>query len=399
MLAFIIGRAELYLRALLFFSLIVVAVLLVSSAIFGVRVGPDQIGVRRIGFGPGQGYQEQPLEPGFHWALPFLNYSTVVTLPSASQVLHFNRDAVVDDSSANEENSPQSSAAVNAKTGKPLFALRSVGLGPFEVKTKDGAQVISDLSLFTRFYSKPGTIELGDGTKIDHAGPAELLRSLGTDPSRWVSRIQEAAGDAILRSLGSLSREQFYNPTERMKRIAEAEILMNRSLARFGIQVQAVLLRRYTYEADQIDEAIFLKNLQDQEEKLNATLVAVEQQKKRLTELAAEYDATIKTTLVTAESEASIIRSEGDLAYSQKVADGDLALASSQAEADRLKALALGSTAGGENYVARELAPIISALQGGIVSDLDPFDLDDWEQKLRGADSSSGGYSGGGVGR
>jgi hypothetical protein len=52
-------------------------------------------------------------------------------------------------------------------------------------------------------------------------------------------------------------------------------------------------------------------------------------------------------------------------------------VAEARAEIDRQRAQALMAL-GGENFVAREMAPLIGALRGGVLSGVDPFDFDQW---------------------
>ena len=59
-------------------------------------------------------------------------------------------------------------------------------------------------------------------------------------------------------------------------------------------------------------------------------------------------------------------------------------VASARAEVDSERAKVLSQIAGSDVYVARELAPLLETLKGGVVSDLDPFDIEAWSRKLLG---------------
>lgn len=316
---------------------------------FGYVVPPGMMGVRKIGAGPGKGFHKVALDPGYHPGLPFFGYSVVYLVPETVQVLHLHRD---------RSRYPE-------------------GFDALMVQTTDGVKVSVDISLFVRFYSAPGKMD-----KLEHGGPADLLQMTGLNSSDWMNRIWRDAQDELRRSLGELSTQDFYNPMAREKKLLIALAEMNRRLARFGIKVEDVLLRRYTYEEDVINDAIFSKNLQVQEEKLNSTLEKFADVTARLEETKAQLDAKIKTLQVAGQSKVQVLESEGQLYEKRKIAAGDKAVALAKAEVDRLTRDVLADSRGAEIYVARELAPILGSLKGGVVSGIDPFDLDRWVDRL-----------------
>jgi regulator of protease activity HflC (stomatin/prohibitin superfamily) len=214
------------------------------------------------------------LSPGYHWNVPY--YSKIHVVPRTVQIMHLHREKF---GSGDE-------------------------YGALEVQTTDGASVYVDISMLYRFYASPGD---------NHGGPFELITDIGTDRPAWINRIQTAAINELKKSLGHLSTSDFYNPELRDKEVAQAEERINSRLRRFGIEVDSVLLRRYTYVEQRIDEAIFQKNLQDQEERLNAAAKARAEAEAVLEKVAAEGDAKIKTQLVQGENQAKITRSEADL--------------------------------------------------------------------------------------
>lgn len=352
------------------FSFLVLISLLAAGAYFlffivaGYTVGPGSIGVRQIKFGPGQGYSDRGLRPGSHWGVPGGFYTTVHIIPQTIQLLDFTRD------SKEVQNS----------------------LPSLEIQTADRATVDVDITVSSRFYAEPGESPepiFGDVLAaplqpklMKHGGPAELLKTLGTAPERWINHIRRTAEDELKRSLGAISTGDFYNPQKRELQIALAHESMNRALANVGIRIDAVLLRRYTYRESRIDEAIFQKNLQDQEERLNVAASKLAEAQAALEQVAAEADAKISTLKVEGENKARVIQSEGDLYESQKRAEGDLRLASARAEVDKLRSGALAQAKGSQIYVAKELAPLLSSIRGGVVTELDPYDLDAWIKRL-----------------
>jgi hypothetical protein len=309
---------------------------------FGYVVSPGQMGVRQVTLGPMQGFSKRGLTPGYHWSIPL--YSKIHFIPSTLQQLHLHRD------SRQYPDSP----------------------GSLEVQTTDGSSVDVDLSIWYYFYPDSST---------EHGGPAELLKQVGYAPD-WQAHIQTAVINELKKALGRLSTSQFYNPELREAEVASAKAEMNRRLKEDGIGIEAVLLRRYTYTEQRIDRAIFEKNLQDQEEALNAAASRLAEARAALEKVSANWDAKIKTLQVQAENKIRVIRSEADLYQKERNAQGDLSVAEATAQVERKKAGVLASTKGAEVFVARELAPLLASLKGGLIDQLDPYDLESWVERL-----------------
>jgi len=334
-------------RPLLFSIFFLCILLLGLSYVFGYVVPPGTMGVRQITIGPEQGFSERGLRPGYHWSIPA--YSRVHLIPTAVKTLHFDSE--------------------RAKSGESAGAL--------EVQTTDGATVGVDISVLTRFYTSSGE---DDG--IQHGGPSDLIRNLGTTSESWRNHVQRIAEHELKRSLAKLPTGSFYDPDLREAQVNEAFDQMRVRLATDGIKLEALLLKRYRYRASRIDTAIFEKNLQDQEERLNSASSRLAEARAELEQVAAEWDAKILTLQVEGENRANIIRSEGDLYESYKIAEGNLLIDEAVANVDKLRAQALTDSTAAHIYVARRASPIISSLRGGIVKGIDPYDLDAWMRKL-----------------
>ncbi len=326
--------------------IVLIGVLSVLYYIFGEVIPPGMMGVRQITMGPGQGFSRRGLSPGYQWTVPF--YSKIHLIPSTIQVLNFHRGQ----------------AGLNAS-------------GPLEIKTSDGADVEVDITVMSRFYPAPGEVE--DRT---HGGPADLVTNVGRTEDRWVNQITGVASDELKQGLSSLLAGEFYNPHKREAALKDAQNRMNKRLEPFGITIEGVLLRRYTYRDSRIDDAIFNKNLQDQERNLKEVSGQLAEAQAKLEKEAAEWDAKIATLQVYGENQALILQSEGRLVQSQKQAEGDLGVAKAEAEVDRLRAQALAQSQGADVYVARETVPVVESLRGGVISGVDPYDMSSWTQKL-----------------
>lgn len=318
---------------------------------FGSVVSPGMMGVRQISFGPGQGFSERALQPGYHWSVP--TYSKIHLVPRTVQILNLNRETEAND------------------------GLQRRTLGSLELQTADRASVDVDISILSVFYAGAGT---RDG--LTHGGPADLLQRIGVQPERWENHIRRTVDDQLKRTLGTLSNQDFYNPFKREEQIGIALKAMNSLLAPDGIRIEGVLLRRYTFREERIENAIFQKNLQDQEERLNTTAGLFAAAQAQLEQVAAEWDAKIATLKVEGENRANVVRSEGSLYESEQRARADLLVAKARAEVDKERSAALALGAGARIHVAREIAPLLTSLRGGVVADLDPYDIGEWMKKL-----------------
>ena len=339
-----------FLKGMGFSGLLLALILVGVGYTFGTIVPPGFIGVRQLdfdlffGLGPKPGFSDHGLKPGYHWMIPY--YSRIHLVPQTVQLLNLHRD---------------SSAA---------------DFTDLLIRTTDASSVDVDVTVLTRFYPDSGT----DG-KIVHGGPAELLKNFGVDPGPWRKAVRDEVSNKLLVELSSLAAQEFYNPEKREQRLAVAQAAAATALARYGIKLEAILLRRYTYRDDKIDQAIFEKNIQEQEERLNEAATKLASAKAKLEGEAAQGDARIQTLLVSGENQVNILRSEANLYENQKRAEGDLLVAKAKAEVDKLKSAALAQR-GADIFVARSMAPMLAALRGGVVSDIDPFDVSSWIKRL-----------------
>lgn len=330
-------------------ALVIAGVCVVVAFVFGTVVPVGYVGVRKIAFGPKQGLLTKPLKPGFHWTVP--GYSTVYRVPQTVRVLDFERD------------------------GKTKSSF-----GSLDVPTTDGTTVDIDVSVLYRFSNASGARE-----GITFGGPAELLNNVGATETQWSKYISQAADNELKRSLGSLSTVDFYDPKAREERVKHAEKVLRETLAPLGVQIESVLLRRYTYR-EEIDQAIFKKNLQELESAYNKVAGDFAEAQRDVNKVAADGDVAIQNLDKQGISEAERIRSEGDLYRRQKVAEGDLLVAEAKAAVDKQRSEVL-SKAGSDVYVALQLTQLIGTLKGGVVSNLDPYDLDGWVKKLAGVEA------------
>lgn len=349
-------------RGLLVLGSVLALVLVVVAFVFGSVVPVGYVGVRKIAFGPGQGLTSTPLLPGFHWTIP--GYSTIYLVPQTIRIVDFERDV---------------------KTYPASF-------GTLNVPTVDGTRVDVDVAVLYRFMARAG-----DTNGLKHGGVADLIKHIGATDVEWTKYISQVANNEIKRSLSALSTVEFYDPEARGERVRIAEEEMRKNLAPFGVQIDGLLVRRYTYR-EEIDQAIFKKNLQEAEMAFNKVAGDFAAAQRDVNKVESDGTVAIQNLDKQGTSEAEKIRSEGDLYRREKMAQADLLLAEARAEVDTMRNDVL-SKVGSDVYVALQLARVVASLKGGVVTNLDPYDFNAWVDRLIGspAAKAAGAQEGGDV--
>ena len=340
--------------------------------VFGKIVPPNYIGVRQNYFALGVlkvGYGNIGLEPGLHWRIPGI--SNVILLPRGFQTINFN--------TVNE--------------GADL-----VNPAPFEVQAKDGPKVKVDVTFVVRLYPRPdagaaekaaeGPVLDANGipfavlSKVPHGGPRDLINAYRKDPKEQLRRISPIAENELRKSLAELGTAEFYDGAKRETATLKAVRAINEKVAADGIEVWAALIRRYVYADRNIDDQIFAKNLQQQTEQLNRAASAAAAARAETVKNGAIGDARIKSLEVDGEAKVRELRSQGELEEAKQKAEGDKQAALARAAVDEQKARVLHEVPGADLYVAREMAPLLRSVQGGVLTDVDPYDVRSWIQKL-----------------
>jgi hypothetical protein len=331
--------------------LIFMVILLLASVgiafVFGEVVPVGTVGIRKIAFGPGQGLSSKVLRPGFHWTIP--GYSTIYEVPQAVRIVNFDREG-------------------GAQQGT---------FGSLDVPTQDGTTVDIDAAILYRFYAESGSDSLGN-----HGGAAELINQVGATERQWGRYLSQIADNELKRALGALSTVEFYDPAAREQAVRVAEAALRQRYAPVGVRLEGVLLRRYTYR-EEIDQAIFKKNLQELESSYNKVAGEFAEAQRDVNKVDSEGSVAIQNLVKKGVAESDKIRSEGDLYRREKVAQGDLLVAQAHADVDKMRAEVLAK-AGSDVYVALQLAQLLGTIKGGVVSNVDPFDFDAWVKRLTG---------------
>ena len=363
------GRA---LQGLLSFVVLISTVVGVLFWVFGKIVPPDRIGVRQNFFSFyvfEKGFLKKGLDPGLHWTVPFV--SEIKLLPRGFQYVHLN----------------------------DTTQARGLDLASLDVPTRDGSKVKTDVTMILRLFSKPETfanssdvpepitagadkVPLVQRRDRTHGGPRDLVETFRLEPNDQLRRFAQVAEDELRRSLGRLSTTDYYNPAVRETAALSAYEAINSSVNPKGIELWADLIRRYTYLERTIDDQIFQKNLQEQTERLNASMSRLAGAQAETEKERALWDAKIRDLEVEGEAKVQVLRSEGDLYETTKRSTGDRMVVEAKAEVDELKARALTELGGSQFYTAREMAPLLRTLTGGVVTNIDPYDINAWMQRL-----------------
>ncbi len=362
--------------AVLFALLAVFALVVLPFFVFGKIVPPNYIGVRQNYYSIfgllEKGYSNDGLEPGLQWKIP--GVTTVILLPKDFQFVHLNNEQIAGD----------------------------LDLPSLDVPTTDGSKVKTDVTLIVRlFESSAAGAGLPISTEAEHTGsagnvnvplskvkdrahggPKDLVTSFSADPQRQLLTLSRTAENELKQNLSNLSTTDYYNPELREKAAYASNEAINGIVNRSGIELWATLIRRYGYAEKNIDDQIFAKNLQDQTERLNAAASRLAAAKADTEQSRALWDAKIRDLQVESQAKVAVLESEGQLYQSKKEAEGNLLVTQAKAEVDGAKANVLSQVAGAEVFVAREMAPLLQTLSGGIVSNIDPYDINQWVNRL-----------------
>jgi len=340
---------------------------------FGVVVPPDSIGVRINYFSFGfldQGYSKNGLSPGLHLRLP--GVSDIVLLPRGFRFINLGGEFVNGDLDL-PVLQVQSSNGPRVNTGVTLavrFFDNEVDSGPKEITLEPPVQ------------GEP--IPLPKQQSIAHGGPENMITFFGADPIEQLTKITRIARNELGKSLSELSSSDFYNPVLRETQTLRAHQAINRTVNPYGVEVAATLIRRYTYEKEEIDNQIFAKNLQTQTAKLRIAQTKLAEVTAKIEKTKESWNQKIQEKNV--EAEAYLLRKKASARFNEetKAAEGEREYQTKLAEITLQKNKLLSEMPGADVYIARTMVPMIKTLGGGVVSNVDPYDVDGWAKKLVG---------------
>jgi regulator of protease activity HflC (stomatin/prohibitin superfamily) len=280
-------------------------------------VPPDMVGLRQVYFGSSAGIRPEAYGPGLH--LVMAGVERLHMFPRNLQLINF--------SDSSSELSETSRTAPSIK-----------------IQTSDGYNVQLDVSVLYR---------LRDPYKVFlEAGPGRAFED----------RLVIPRADRILRkTLGELNSEQFYQGPKRIDKARSAHEQLATEVAPFGIQIDAVLVRGYTYD-QKYQQIIEGRKIKDQTVFLRqAEAKAAIEQRKRDT-MVAEGKAAQETELERGKAEVEKLRAQADLYQRRKSAEGHLLVELADARGTGLENSALQG-AGSENMVGLKMAEALRGIR------------------------------------
>ncbi|MFN8389245.1 MAG: SPFH domain-containing protein [Bdellovibrionota bacterium] len=374
------GAVSPILSAVIGIALLASVVLTLLYTVFGTVVPPDKIGVRINYFSFGfltQGYSKSGMKPGLH--LKFPGVSDIALLPRGFQFINLHKELLDGD----------------------------LNLGELQVQSSNGPRVNTDVTWIIRLNedtvndgpTEPPPLDLGpeEGPvpiqkTVGHAhgGPDDLITFFGFDGIGQLRKFAQIAQNELGKALNRLTSSDFYNPVARERAAVIANRNVNIEVNPYGVELWATLIRRYRYEKEEIDNQIFAKNLQTQTAKLRVAQTALAEVTAQIEKTKELWNQKIQEKYV--ESQSYLLQKEADARFAEeiKVSEGEKELKTKTAVVTAEKNKLLTELSGADVYVARELVPLVKTLNGGVVSNLDPYDIDTWVTKLVGAAHGSG---------
>ncbi len=313
------------LRALLWRRWVLVPLAILIFAWIGVScvsvyVGPAEIGVRQVFFGPRSGIRSEPLYTGLHFVLT--GYERVHAFPTDLQVLDM--------------------------SGKGEQGRGARVTQPIRIQTSDGYQVTLDVTVLYRIRDAYLVM-----TKI---GPGKLYED---------SLVIPRADRVLRQTLGELNSEEFYQGPKRIAQVDHAFAKLRPELAEKGIDLVKMLVRRIAYDGayqTQIEQ----RKIQDQMVFKNGAEGAAAKEEAHKREIVSTGQAAVKVEIEKGEREVAKILADANLERRKKDADGDLLVKTAQAAGTQLENKALQG-AGAGNLVGQRLADVLKGIKVMVV--------------------------------
>ena len=303
-------------RPWLLWPLVGLFVALFLYASLTTYVGPNEIGVLRVRFGPGKGIRKKAYTTGLRFVIPSLE--TLYRFPRNVQVLSYN-------AKWRRERSWRRGRRV---------------IPPIVIQTSEGYNVTCDVTVLYRIV---------DAVRVmKDIGPGRLYES-----SALIPRSEKI----LRRVLGELNAEEFYTGTKRVKQAVKALEQLRRDLEPKGILVLDVLVKQFVY-GSRYQRTIERRKLQDQRVFLRKAekLATIQEYRKRVIEETGR--AAVRAEMARGAKEVAKIVAQGSLYERGRRARADLLVKIAQAEAVRLKAEALRG-AGSDNLVGLKMADVL----------------------------------------
>jgi regulator of protease activity HflC (stomatin/prohibitin superfamily) len=304
-------------------------------------VPPDMAGVKQVYYGSSAGIRKERYGPGLH--LVSAGIERLHLFPADLQVVNFSDS--------------QTEMSRDSRTAPAI-----------KVQTSDGYNVVLDVSVLYRIED-----------------PYRVLVEAGPGRS-YEDRLVVPRADQILRrTLGELNSEEFYAGPKRIDKAHAAQSQLAVELLAYGLKLDAVLVRRYVYDA-KYQQLIEGRKIKDQTVfwRQAEAKSAIEERKRDT--IIAEGKAHQEVELARGAAEIQKIRAQADLYTRKQAAAGKLLVELAEAKGTQLETESLEG-AGSEALVGLKMAEVLKGVKVLVLpSDgkdgLNPLDLSSVLQKL-----------------
>jgi regulator of protease activity HflC (stomatin/prohibitin superfamily) len=280
-------------------------------------VPPNMMAIKQVYYGSNAGIRKEIYGPGLRWVTPGVERYHL--FPRDLQVVSFS-----------------DSQAEGSKRWRSAPAIK--------VQTSDGYNVVLDVTVLYRVQD-PYRIFV-------EAGPGRAF-----EDKLVVPRV-----DRILRkTLGELNSEEFYKGPKRIAKSQSAYAQLAAELGPIGIELSAVLVRKYTYDA-KYQAQIEGRKLADQRKFLSVAEEAANVEKGKRDQIISQGAAAVETELARGKAEVAKLTAQADLYTRQKRAEGQLLIDTAEAEGTRKENDAL-QLAGSENMVGLKMAEVLRGVK------------------------------------
>jgi len=309
--------------------------LLILLPIFFLRaclvsyVGPHEIGLRQISFGPNKGLKKELVNPGYRRQIS--GYETIRTFPRNLQVCEFT-------------NNPEESAAKH----------RTVAA--VNVPTVDGYPVAVDVTVIYRIRD-----------------PFLVVSRFGFGRGYEDNVVIRFTDPAIKQYLGELRAEEFYRDSRLVKVQALKRDLSRRFLEN-GLQLADVLIRQYDYP-DTFQSLTEQKKIQDQSVLTNRALTKQAEVETRLKQAMAEGQNLINVRSAEFQAQITGLNAQRDFYERSKHAEADLLVRAAEANGTESINRAMEGAGSDKLLRLRKGLAILNGIKGPIYISEDPTDL------------------------
>jgi regulator of protease activity HflC (stomatin/prohibitin superfamily) len=314
-------------------------------------VEPGEFGVKQVLYSPlglfgPMGTQNKVYEAGIHHQFP--TFERILRFPKTVQVLTM-RDS--ESISGKESERLSRNDEQFARLGKAAY-----------IQTSDGFFVKLDVSILYRIED-----------------PVKLVNRVGAGKLYEDNGILPVAENSIKQRLGSMQPEDFFNPSNRVAKLKEAQDLMNETLKPVGLKVDHVFAR-YPHLHPDVAARVEENNLQKQTRQLNVALTAQSAAEAALAQVVNQGLAAKNVALQKGQAYQTERSSQRELYERTRRAEGDKIRKMAEAEKSDLLNKAYQG-AGSATLVAMKMAANLSNLDTILVpatgpSAFEPLNMD-----------------------